>query len=85
MRIGPFGRRALAVLALVVVAGLTLDALVDAYQRGYDAELGSRAGAEPVAAGVYVALPWVGLLAAELLALVVLALWRMSVSRPPRP
>lgn len=84
MRIGPFGGRALAVLALVVLSALTLLALVGSYRRGYDDELGSRAGAEPVMAGIYLALPWVALLAAELLALIVVGLWRANVSRPPR-
>lgn len=63
-------------LALVVAAGASGVALVAAYRRGYDAEAGSRAGAEPVLAGAYVAVPWVALFAALSLASL-LAVWRL--------
>ena len=62
--------------ALAAAAVLTGLLLVAAYERGYDAEVGNRDDAERVLTGVYVALPWIALLAAELLAVIVLGLWR---------
>lgn len=65
--------------ALIASAVVTALLLVAAYQRGYDAEVGNRADADRVMTAVYVALPWIALLAAELLAVIVLGLWRRAV------
>lgn len=70
--------RTTASALLVVAAVATCLALVAAYQRGYDAEVGNRDDAERVMTGVYVALPWIALLATELLALIVIGLWRAA-------
>lgn len=67
----------LATAAVLVAASVAAAlAALAAYQRGYDAEAGTRTGAEPVLAGIYVALPWVALLAALSLASVLTG-WRV--------
>lgn len=65
----------LALVAAVVVTGL---AVVAAYQDGYDTEVGNRDDVERAMTGIFVALPWIALLAAELLAVIVLGLWRRA-------
>jgi hypothetical protein len=64
-------------LPVVVTAVL----VVVMYRRGYQAEAGSRAGAEPVPAGVLVALPVVALFMVETLAALGLAVVRSGRSR----
>lgn len=65
------------VAAVTVTTGL---ALLAAYRSGYDVEVGNRDEAERILTGVYVALPWIALLTAELLAVIVLGLWRAAQS-----
>lgn len=61
----------------LLVAVATSWAVVASYRRGYDTEVNTD-DLERVLNGMFVALPWIALLAAELLTVVLVGLWRAT-------